>query len=610
MTYPYRGTGYPTPDFDPTADRTSQIPVTATIKEIYPRVMAEKPDTLDTASAGWTAIENHLSTTSGDLDKLYGKLKPHWTSDAATLFYAWIDDTKTSLANEQQSAKANAATLQTLAGRIRKLQSHMIDLWYEFSGKIADAETEEHKSQALWDNPKRWVEGLKEGWTGKTLLDPIVEEYTNRTVSEVLNPLNDAFKDAFIAIDPGLMFIGPTKAVQPTPKQYAEALSPGVGPGSPGAPPAPPGAPPAPPGAPPAPPGAPPAPPGAPPGAPPAPLGLAPPGAAKGAPPPAPLPTGLAPSGVPAPSAQHEPPAPLGAPPGPAVAGGPVGLLGPAGVAPLGRGPGGAASRGAPPAPLGEPGPAGANAPGRPGAPEMPGGLQGRGANGAPNSMSEPPPGSGMRNPPPQLPGRGGGRGTPRSPGSGSPRGNMPELPPPGRGMPSLPGRNARKPGQFDEADPMRRAGPGAGPPPNPGRFGSPKSLQGLRDPNPRIRPGSAESEDLPLRKLPTLTGRLSPAADVAEEDMESALQALRKGLSGRGTLSPALPGEEGESRAAAAQSARSAEQAPSVDFVGDSELFAAEGAAPAVIEPSAEPKPISREDPALKPAPGDRGLA
>jgi hypothetical protein len=598
MTNPYGGRGYPT-EFDPKADRTSQIPVTATIKEIYPRVMAEKPDTVDTAADGWTVIEKHLSATSGDLDKHHEKLKPQWTSDAATLFYGWIDSTKSSLANWQQTAKANAATLHTLAGSIRKLQSHMVDIWNEFDKKIAAAETEEHKSQALWENPKRWAEGLKEGWTGRTLLDPVVEAYTKRTISEVLNPLNEAFMDAFVAIDSGLRFTGPTKAVEPTPQQYAAALGvPGHRPGSPGAPPAPLGAVPP---------------------APPAPLtGLEPPIAPL---PPATLPAGLAPSALPGLSALHQPPAPLGVPPSGIVAA--LGL-GSAGIAPLGVRPGGTAPKGAAPASFGEPGPVGGGAPSQPGAAEMPRGLQGRGAGGASNFMGEPPPGSGMRTPPPQFPGRGGGgRGAPQSPRSGLPRGEMPEMPPPARGRPALPGRNSRKPGQFDEADPMRPRAPGGDLPTNPGRFGTPRSLRGIRDPNTGIRPGSAEAEELPLRRLPTLDGRVGPAADVAEEELESTLQALRRGLGGRGTLRPDGPGEfdltkSREASKAPAQPAASRDgeiaakngAASSNDFVGDSELFTPEESVPAVIERSAEPKPVGRDDPTLRPGSADRSLA
>jgi hypothetical protein len=606
---PYGGApGYDT-KFDPYADRTSQIPVTATIKEIYPLVMAEEPTTLTDAAGGWTAFATLMTTTVSNLEKHYGNLKPQWTSDAADVFYTWVDNSKASLSDWHDMATGNAKALTTLAAAITRIQAHMVDLWIEFNSKIAAAETEEHKSQALWDNPKRWWEGLQEGWTGKTLLDPIVEEYTNRTKSEVLEPLNSAFFDAFAAVNPGQKFTGPTNAQKPTPQQMAAAFGlggapPGSPPGSPGAPP---GAPPAPP--PPAPPGAPPAPPGAPP-----PLAHKPPA-------PAPLPN-AAPQGMPSPppalppiavpQALGRPPAPLGTPPA-ALGAMPAALAGGRGAAP-GEAP---AGLGEPPAGLGGLGP---GALGRRGAPEMPRGLQGRGMGAEPGGMGEPPPGSGMRTPPPSLPGRGGGRGTPQPSRPGVPRGEVPEMPPPGRGMPALPGRNNRKPGQFDEADPMRPSAPGDDIPPNPGRFGTPRSLQGIRNPEPPARrPGTPETEEMPLRRLPTLNGRLGPATELAEEDMESTLSALRQGLTGRGMPRGGVPGEPeaAERRPAASVPRRPAEEtrdkresameeASRIDFLGDSELFTAEQSAPAVIERPAEPKPDAQPDPTVRPRPTD----
>jgi hypothetical protein len=620
---PYGGApSYDTPNFDPYADRTSEIPVTATIKEIYPRVMAEDPDTIDEAAGGWTAYATLLATTSSDLDKHYGDLKPQWSSDAADVFYAWVDNAKASLSDWHDMATGNAKALTTLASTMRQLQSHMLSLWNDFDSKIAAAETEEHKSQALWDSPKRWWEGLKEGWTGKTLLDPIVEEYTNKTKSEVLEPLNTAFSDAFAAVNPGQKFTGPTNAQKPTPQQIAAAFGlggapPGSPPGSPGAPP---GAPPAP--SPPAPPGAPPAPPGAPPPLPnppppPAPLPNAMPGA--------PSPPGARPPSA-MPQALGQPPAPLGTPPAglipPAALGATPAALG-AMPAALAGGPG--AAPGEAPAGLGESpaglGGLGPSSLGRRDAPEMPRGLQGRGTGAAPEGMGEPPPGSGMRTPPPSLPGRGaGGRGTPQASRPGAPHGEMPEAPPPGRRMPALPGRNSRKPGPFDEADSMRPSAPGDDIPPNPGRFGTPRSLQGIRNTEPPTqRPGSAETEEMPLRRLPTLDGRLGPATELAEEDMESTLSALRQGLTGRGMPRGGVPGEPeaAERRPAASVPRRPAEEtrdkresameeASRIDFLGDSELFTAEQSAPAVIERPAEPKPDAQPDPTVRPRPTD----
>jgi hypothetical protein len=207
----------------------------------------------------------------------------------------------------------------------------------------------------------------------------------------------------------------------------------------------------------------------------------------------------------------------------------------------------------------------------------------------------------------------------PRPSRPGVPRGEAPEMPPPGRRMPTLPGRNSKKTGQFDEADRMRPAGPGDDIPPNPGRFGTPRSLQGIRNPEPPTkRPGSPETEDVPLRRLPTLNGRLGSAPELAQEDAESTLSALRQGLTGRGMPRPGLPGEpEAGSRPAASAPRRpekdtrdqretASEDESRIDFVGDTELFVAEASAPAVIERPAEPRPDAQPDPALRPGPAD----
>jgi hypothetical protein len=249
----------------------------------------------------------------------------------------------------------------------------------------------------------------------------------------------------------------------------------------------------------------------------------------------------------------------------------------------------------------------------RPGSPELPGGLQGRGLAG-PGDMPESP-AAGMRPPPPTFPGRGGGgRPVAGSPRPGGP-GEMPELPPPGRRMPALPGRNVRKPDRLDEADAVHSP-QGESALPGTGRFGTPRSLRGIRDPERLTRPGSVESEEVRLRHLSTLNGRLDPVVEGADHEMESAMRAsLPAGLRGRGVSGVSAP--EGESimarpptgasgdagRSGVKERAQAADnEAPRIDFVGDTELFAAQRSTPAVIEPPAEPEPVVRADPALRP--------
>lgn len=207
------------------------------------------------------------------------------------------------------------------------------------------------------------------------------------------------------------------------------------------------------------------------------------------------------------------------------------------------------------------------------------------------------PPGmrSGMRNPPPQLSGRGGGPN--RKPARpGGPGSEEPEMPPPGRRGPALPGRNAEPKKRAGNGRPGGPGGDGDEIPPN--RLGSRRNLQGIRDTKPRWRPGSLEAEELPLRRLPTLTGRLGPES-VAEESLESTEQALRPGLGGRGLSRPIKPAAERRRSEPRTDTER---KAPAIDFVGDSELFAPEQAGPAVIDRPEEAAAVQPEKPALRP--------
>jgi hypothetical protein len=149
----------------------------------------------------------------------------------------------------------------------------------------------------------------------------------------------------------------------------------------------------------------------------------------------------------------------------------------------------------------------------------------------------------------------------------------------------------------------------------NPARLGSSRNLLGIRDTKPRFRPGSAESEEPTLGRLSTLNGRLGPESAALEESVESAEQALRPGLDGRGMSrrpqhsEPETATPKAERRRAEPEDIRS--EAPVVEFVGDSELFTPERAVPTVIDRPEEAKQIASEPAALLPAlADDRGPA
>lgn len=553
--------------YDPTADHSSNIAPWATIKDLYPLIMAERPETLNDAADGWTALAEHLGTATHDVHHDYAKARSGWHSEAGHLFDDLVDNTTASLTDWHDAAVANANALQQLASTIAELQGTMIGLWREFDTQVAA------------------FEQFHFGHLNKKLVNKALEDYTNKTKEQVLEPLNEAYHAAFIGTFAGGMFSGPTngptmaEALKALVKLNAlpKAVEPGGGPGSLPAAPAVPAAvlrlPPA-------------APSPRPRNAAPPPLPRKPPAASDPPPDRAALPPA-----PPAPEPLPTPP-PVGIPTRPDMPDAPrqpTADLPPA--APLERMPltpqafrspptvaEPPTSKAVAPPPVAEPEPVESAIPGRPSAPEVPSRPRGRGAADEPEA-----PRSAPRSPTPQLPGRG---GKPHPARPGTPHGEDPDAPPPRRGGPALPGRNSknRRP---------ERNGPPNGPPdddPPPNRLASPRDLLGIRDTKPRLRPGSAEVEQPALQRSTPLNGRFGAQPELADE---LALRALRPALNGRAGRAP---GERQTDR----RDLRT--DVPRIDFVGDTDLFAPRPAVPPVIARPGEAEPIAVEQHALRP--------
>jgi hypothetical protein len=578
--------------------------------------MNEKPDDIAQASQGWSAFADLVQTARTTLHDNFNKVEPTWDSDAGGMFTAFVVGTTSTLSDWQQAAKTNSQTLEALAATVTRLQKHMQDLWNEFDSKAADAKKEEDQSWLT-----SWTK-LGDDLSGHNPFDDVMQTYTNRAKSEVLEPLNKAFADAYLGVRPGMKWGGPTNGPSEADLKKAMTTLATAGVGSPGvvAPSAPSTAAPARPATPPAPP--PPAPPAAPtaPNKPTAPVAPPPLPAQQTAPTVPTAPT--MPNAPTAPTAPQAPTAPSlpnaltkpdlptapSTPSAPSAPTAPDALLAMPPLSPNAlRSPGGLPSspsapdtpslsslgRGAPSAGLGEP-ESMSGMPGRPTSPGIPKSLQGRGG-GMPDEP-EMPPGmrSGMR-PPPMLRGRDSGPNRKSGRSGGGPNDEEPEMP--GRGSPGLSGRNGKQNERTGRNG--RPGGPGGGDddiPPN--RLGSRRNLQGVRDTKPRWRPGSLEAEEMPLRRLPTLNGRFAPESTV-EESLESAEQALRPGLGGRGL---SRPEERAPERRRPKPRKETKKDAPAVDFVGDSELFTPEQSAPAVIDRPEEAAPVVPEKAALRP--------
>lgn len=590
-------------------DTTNDITDQSTIITIYPMVMDEKPDDIDLAATGWSDFAKQLDKTKRELHTNYNPVGTEWDSDAGVAFSAYVVKTIYSFENWYNTATNISGALSTLAGKIRGLQQKMETMWDDghgngFAPEMKAAEDKQKHGHALWDGWSAWTDGWSLGWNGyDTDLDPVMEKYTKRVKAEIVEPMNQAFEDAYSWMGAGMKFDGPSNGpsfadIQDALKRLnTPSVNPGAVPHMPGA-------------------GKPPMPntptmptmPTVPSDPPLVPTAVSPP----------PLPTipttaPTMPTVPTAPSTPTVPPAPQSLtrpdlPPTPDAPTAPNGPTAPNAVPPVLpnalRAPESIPStpnapkapstsglgRGAPPSGFDDSeGPGG---PGRPTAPGMPHSLRGRGG-GMPEGP-EMPPGmrSGMRPPPPMLRGRG-GKPDKKSTHPGGPSHDEPELP--GRGTPALSGRNGRRnerrPGSGSPG------GPGSGGddvPPN--RLGSPRNLQGIRDRRPRWRPGSLEAEKIPLRQLPTMTGRLGPDL-AAEESLETAQRALRPGLGGRGLTPPT------ERRGQSVEREETRAKAPTVDFVGDAELFTPAKAAPPVIgRPSEQTAPVGSENPSLAP--------
>lgn len=594
----YDGSYYPT-KFDLNKFRRSSIDQTATIKEIYPPVMREKPDELKAASSGWAALANHLSATFIEFDKHYRRLEPEWTGEASAVFFNWIEATMRSLTEWKTVAAANAAALLSLADCIQQLQAHMTELWKEFSQEIAAAAAQDARQDlpdlsgkyTLEFAPDEIFRDLVDLVSGQSRLDPILEKYTYRTIDEVLDPLNSAFRDAYLSTAPGRRFAGPTNAQEPTQQQLNDAF--GAGPITIDVPSMP-----------------------------------IPPGGLSGIPPTIPPPITMPQPRLPA--LPGMPGSQLGLPPGlnlsedtaafppaffdaiPAMesesglAGAtlPPGLTALAGTA-LGEfGSSRLPSSGESLANLGQRGLGGVRALDTP---EMPRGLQGRAATSMLGDFDEPPVGLGRR--PPQATGRGrGATGSKSLLRPGLAQDEMPEMIPPGRRLPNLVGRKDRKSGHLDEADPLRSGASGDVELPGLSRFGTHGSLQGIRTTKSGVKSGVLAVEDPATEQVRTLTGRLGVTTEMAEEELESALQALRVGLSGR---RPTAVGTTKSQLIETAAKPGASEDANLVaEFVGDSGLFVPDPPAPAVIERPQEPQLELRREPALRPGPGEFSVA
>lgn len=559
--------------FDPTQTYfEDSVGPTATIKEIYIHVMLENSASVKAAATGWTKMSQQLAGIKADLDAQQNKLVPKWSSDAATAFYGQMDMSGQSLTEWQQVASDNAKAMSALGGEIDRLKKEMVTLWKKF-----DADVKNGKSRLDHSWWLRKAQDLHDWASGEGDFDVYVEQYTKLANSRVLDPLNQAYTDAFNAVATGSIFGGPTNSILATPQQIAEAMGmsapalPGAGSVAPVLPDA---SPPLP--------------------AMPSALGPAPTVPTAPGPLPTTPPAPAAPRAPVAPSAPVAVQAPSAVPP-PLRAAPPDGITPPdelteapprlpteslqmptpppapvdAGPAPLRGGP-------RPAAPIGRPGaPAEPEQPGRPGTPRPT--LRGRGA-GMSSEPTEPPT---PRNPGSQLSGRRRGGGSePAEPRPGRPVAQEPETPPPGRGGPALPGRTARRRTEPPEES-VRRS--------RPTRLGAPRPLQGMRDVRPRFRPGSVEAEEPALRRMQTLEGRL------ATEPTEPTPEPLRPELAGRGRR----PAQAVENEP------RPGIDTEAVDFVGDAELFAAAEAAPSVIERPEEVKPVVPERAALRPGPG-----
>src|SRR5256885_8804977 len=154
-------------------------------------VMQEQPLDVSSAADAWDALATHLGTITATLEHDYHGVRAHWDSDAGLLFDDFVDNTTLSLSDWQQAASRNAGALRDLASAIFLAQASIGALWTEFDRRVALVD-QNHAGHA-GDMPYG-----------------IMLELTSKARSDVVEPLNKAYYEAFLASRPGGMFVGPT----------------------------------------------------------------------------------------------------------------------------------------------------------------------------------------------------------------------------------------------------------------------------------------------------------------------------------------------------------------------------------------------------------------
>lgn len=194
--------------YDPNAP-VSGLPATATIVEIYPAIMRERPDTIRNAAHGWNRLCSGIWSTYYHVGEHGKKLRSQWQSDAAEYFFPYVDGTRTSMDEWQNVAYSNSTVLFDLADTVQQLQGTMHDIWLRFSHDQSQNYAAENSS-GIGEFGKDSLEALS-GDTHRRI-NSTLEQYTTEATQRVLSPFSNAFSSAWSAITVGNKFQGPTDA--------------------------------------------------------------------------------------------------------------------------------------------------------------------------------------------------------------------------------------------------------------------------------------------------------------------------------------------------------------------------------------------------------------
>ncbi|WP_153506562.1 hypothetical protein, partial [Cumulibacter manganitolerans] len=223
------GSYYPPPGAAPDPQPANHDLYYADINTHYVAISREEPETIKSAGDAWVRIGTALGGGAEAIRRRGITLSGSWEGAAKEAFLLKVGLLTSVLDDWAGKAHANGVVLRdTLYPVIRDKRTAMAELWREYKGRSDDIREQENANASLGE---LW-EDTKEAFGGKDRLSANLEHYSQRSRSEILDPMSAAFDRAFLSMSTGAVYQGPKDAVVKT----LDPSSVGGAPGAPAAP--------------------------------------------------------------------------------------------------------------------------------------------------------------------------------------------------------------------------------------------------------------------------------------------------------------------------------------------------------------------------------------